>query len=207
MVPACATKVLSFDPPTGSTALPVTLDGDATIANLSDSQADDLCGWLVANDPNAKLNPPTDRAQMPGVPGYVNAGGIGCSGPSASFLLGDLDQTQCVLNLRHSPCQATLSDLQQCVSYIWGEYAALAQSDADASVDVLDCASYATACSAFATAASCDQTVVQAAPPHYPQCAAGTYWGSFWMVATGALPIEAGASWPSVPDAGCDAQP
>src|SRR5436309_3072445 len=113
---ACAPEVLPFQetPPSArpqSSAL--NLAGDRTLSTLDDDEANELCSWLEATGQSAG-RPGTESS-----PGYVGGAASGFTIPTDSRLLVwvHLDKSQCLLNLRHRACEATVSTLKRCITY------------------------------------------------------------------------------------------
>jgi hypothetical protein len=180
-------EVLAFDPPPG-------LDANETVADLTDAQAAKVCAWLIATYPllpgesvsnfsNAEDSPPT--------PGYLSGNTYGATCGNRQVTLVFLTEENCLLNLRHSPCQATLERLERCVSSVQSaieaEAVTLSASGAqcdDAGVE---------ACNAFEAAASCDETVLQTNPRQNLGYGGG-------LACVVALPVQPGVTCPPTVD-------
>jgi hypothetical protein len=121
------------------------LDLNETIATLSDAQAGQVCDWLYASYPGFKT--PLDGSPPP-QNGLESASAFACEDGAIGWP--NLTPEYCVLNLRHSPCEATLASLQRCVQFLLPMYmTGIACSDVQAE------------CGAFLDAPSCSQTVFQ----------------------------------------------
>ena len=111
---------------------------------------------------------------------YLAGTGFTCaeaSNETTYFWWTQLPPDDCVLNLRHSPCAATVASLEQCVSYVAANYPGELQDGAQA---------YAV-CKPFLSAPSCDETVFQSsASAATVGCGTG-------------LPVETGLSCPPPP--------
>ena len=164
-VSACAPKMVIFDDTL------VGIDVHEAIADLNDDQALQVCAWLVAAYPTSPCasGPPSNTDDCPlVVPGYVSARASGVECNQHEMLLEYLTQDNCILNLRHSPCQATVGVLEQCV----GDVKAALESEfatSNSAGDICDGVVNA-ACAAFEAAPSCDETVFQAAQSHTKLC-------------------------------------
>jgi hypothetical protein len=147
---------IAFDPPPD-------LDPNETVADLTDAEATQLCAWIEAIYPSSCTN---RQDAYVGAPGYVSGGcafGVTCD--NRPVILDFLTPDNCVLNLRHSPCQGTVSALEVCMS---SAVAAIESSLANLSSDSDQCdAAGNAACAAFWAAADCDETVIQASPRLY----------------------------------------
>jgi hypothetical protein len=98
-----------------------------------------------------------------GAPGYVSTGGFGFSCGGRNMFLGSLTQDNCVLNLRHSPCQATVAALKQCLQ---DAHDVILTAVANSGGNLTCSDAGKAACIAFEAAASCDETIFQAALSH-----------------------------------------
>jgi hypothetical protein len=202
LVGACEAKVLSFVPSgggatqapsktdagttedSGSTPTP-TPPAPGTIAALTDAGAEALCEWLAQEYQIAAPGQVPSADPSVGVPsGYAGGPAIGCQGlepntpPFQQLSWVCLSQQDCVLNLRSSPCAATVDSLQQCIT----AFVAYHDPTADAGGPDNSCT---TACVAFESAASCGQTVIQ------------------WTYAKPPTQYSCGVAVPIVPDAIC----
>jgi len=192
---ACRGQVLSF---TGSTTSALAgIDTASTIAQLTDADANKVCAWLSASFPGpaAPVEAPDSGASIAGVgwpvPGYVTGAGFGCAGNagvggpvSLPLTWVDIPESDCVPNLRHSACEATLASLESCIQYFAAHYTDFSCNDARA------------ACAAYEGAAGCDETVLQGHNEPYSD--------STEMCGM-ALPVEAGVTCPaSSADGGTD---
>jgi hypothetical protein len=152
---ACAPDVLTFEEPTpSSSTLPrasaLNLAGDKTLAALSDDEAGELCSWLSAKGQSGAS--PDDESS----PGYSAGGGAsGFTSPidSRSLVWVRLNKRQCLLNLRHSACEATVSSLKGCITYfaqdfIWDS-------------NPFDWKEALAACADYEASPSCSETVLQ----------------------------------------------
>ena len=168
----------------GSSAVSALPDGVLAtdiVMSLSDTQAASVCTWLTA-----KFRVPWPEAMPssnPPVNGYENGPSTGCTTtPPLGWVL--LDQQDCILNLRYSPCPATIGALAQCLDAI--------QPAAPSSSSLVSCSE---GCAAFEASPLCDQTVIQGIySPHDDVCSG--------------LPIDPAATCPvslSGADAGPDA--
>jgi hypothetical protein len=196
LLSGCAPKVLSFGTETSSA--PLDVDGGQIIADLSETEASQVCAWLIATYPDTQNEPDISRWSIDNdgggyiaiVDGYTGGGGYGCTVPTAPQIMRVfLPQSLCVENLQHAPCQATVAELQQCVEYFNANFANL---------DTLDCATAWQVCSPYLTAASCDQTVFQAAPAAAYGCS------NMNDVYGGLLPVEPDGQIPLAADAAAD---
>lgn len=159
LLAGCDGKVLQF---TGSSSAALAdvsgIDAGVTIGQLTDEQATQVCEYLTASFPYPEMEgiPPQSGGQpyVP-APGYVNGGGFGCVGAPSTLTWVYLSPSDCVANLRHSPCEGTLSSLEQCV-------ADFSNTQAFQSNDGSWCPTLISACAPFTGAAGCNQTVFQA---------------------------------------------
>ena len=131
-----------------TSALPSGVTVTDELSKLDDTQAGAVCAWLIqqweAAFPGDRPNDSTNG--LP--PGYVQGGGqgVGCSGQLIFWTV--LDQQDCVLNLRQSPCAATMGALAQCVNAF--------TAPPNSSSAPAPCSG---ACTAFESAPSCSQTI------------------------------------------------
>jgi hypothetical protein len=155
-VASCNAQVLSLgDGGTGSSALPE-IAASTTIDALTDAQATDLCNWLIDEfpDPN-KTTPPRDSPGCGvGIVGWVDGRGLGCGADPDAIYWSELPVSDCVANLRHSPCHSTLDSLEQCVSGFRQAYLAMQHCSA------------ASACATYFKDTACTETVLH--DTHYP---------------------------------------
>jgi hypothetical protein len=194
LLSGCAGKVLSFG--TGSSSAPLDVDGGQIIADLSDAEANQVCAWLIATYPDTQNEPDISRWSMDNdgsgwiriVDGYTGGGGYGCAWTGPQIMRVFLPQSLCVENLQHAPCQATVAELQQCVEWFNANFLNLT---------MLDCATARQVCSAYESAASCDQTVFQAAPAVAYGCDMAEMYGTL-------LPVEPNVQIPLAADAAAD---
>ncbi len=155
---ACRSLVLPFD-----AGPPLDLDPSLTIDSLSDAQAVTVCDWLAQGFPGPEMaggNPVRTTTCLSAATYWCGTEAMGWS---------NIDPSDCVLNLRHSPCEGTIGALQQCVAYYQQQYAQ--QTRCDGVVQ---------ACSEFWTAPGCDQTIF-------------TVPGDFLPIAPDASCLEGGA--------------
>jgi hypothetical protein len=137
--------------------LPDTESGEATIADLTDTEAANLCDHLPQLSPPPQPVPPSFPA-FDSVD-YVSPSGSGMGmtmsdRPGGRFVLySPLRADDCVLNLRHSSCEATVADLTNCVAFF--------KDNADMPVPSPDWHDLMAACGAFISTPGCDETVVQ----------------------------------------------
>jgi hypothetical protein len=134
----------------GASQLTSGVTGATRIEDLTNDQANQLCSWLIQISP---IPPGEGNTSL--FPGYVGGSGFGCSpGADAGYLLVTwLDQSDCVANLRHSPCSSSVSSLEQCVGYFDTHYT---------NVDCGPGGDARLACSEYESDPSCNQTVLQA---------------------------------------------
>jgi hypothetical protein len=157
-VPGTPATVEDAGPPafcTGiaSTATTFSADSGVPIACLTDIQATQLCTWLGSQFESVSSNPlPTGTGNAPA--GYASGPGMGCSSgsPPAIGWTG-LSAQNCVLNLRHSPCAATVGSLTTCITY----FVSTRNTTTNPSGT---CPDIAESCNAFTGAAACDLTVL-----------------------------------------------
>jgi hypothetical protein len=180
----CNARVLSFvssdaggAASTGNTGEPTGASGvdpTARIQDLTDAQALQLCTWL------AESGPVKATQGAPLYPGFVDGASYGCTnvngGEVARVVLIPSD---CVANLRHTPCPSTVGSLETCVAHFDDNYTTF--SCAASAIDA--------ACGAYESNASCSETVLQA-----PRPSNGTF-------CSGQLPIVEGATCPPDDDA------
>jgi hypothetical protein len=189
LLAGCNGKVLSFTGTSSAALGDVSgIDAGTTIAQLTDEQANQVCEFVTASFPYPDMEaiPPQSGGQVEVVaPGYVNGGAFGCVDTSPQLLWVYLSQSDCVANLRHSACEATLSSLEQCVEYL-GDTQGLQGGNGSGW-----CTAAHSMCAAFEGASGCDQTVFQASIE-----------GDGGGACASSLPVEAGATCPA--DAGTD---
>jgi hypothetical protein len=160
---ACSAKVLSFTPTASSADALVASVGSATaVADLTDEQANQVCAWLATSYPSSPGELPLRDCQTnPYFPGRVFCSALGL--PTAldngnMFAWPAIaPESACVANLRHSACQATITSLTQCAEYV-SEYALYTVEHDSNTVFVPHNGTWA-ACSEFANAADCGETV------------------------------------------------
>ena len=176
-VTSCNAQVLAFGD--GGVGSALDIPSSTTIEALTDTQAATLCNWLIEEfpDPN-KMVPPVDNPECgSSVPGHVSGRMIGCEMGSpnnmSEFNWALLDVSDCTANLRHSPCDATIGSLQQCVAaarQAWPQ----------------DFCAAAGGCAAYWSHSACTETVFQA-----HEVVTET------DVCSGCLPIQSGVTCPS----------
>jgi hypothetical protein len=147
------------------------------IEDLPYGAAYDLCTWIDQNQ--NPCSQPSVAAGYAGGPTQVCTV-TSSTGVVTSLAMVWLGVDDCVANLQHAPCAASVSDLVACVDY-FGEHAG-----------DLDCASAAGVCSLYESASGCDETVIQANPD---------------VVSNGPLAAECAVSLPIVPGVTCLPEP
>ncbi len=177
----CQAKVLDLEPPDGAggtgPGAASGVQGTARIEDLTDAEANQLCSWLTQTSPL----PPGEGTST--VPGYASGSSFGCTGLPIGLVW--LSQTDCVANLRHSPCSSTVSSLERCVGYLDSHYT---------NPDCANGGAAQAACAEYKNGASCGETVLQAAlSGDGPGCSSTI------------LPVSPGATCPpGAPDASAD---
>jgi hypothetical protein len=93
------------------------VDPSKRINELSADEAKAWCGWFSLAFPFAGPPLPEDNIVDPG--GFVSGyGAIGCE--AIGVCTEHLSVNHCVANLTIQPCQATLTELDDCVGVMWG---------------------------------------------------------------------------------------
>lgn len=177
----------------GATPLPDSgIDGSTALKDLSASDARSLCAWLIQVWDTYAGQVVVTPALSDSTSGYVSGPTFSC-GVSAAFpqlAIQLLDVDNCVLNLQHSPCDATAQALEACVAAFY------AQAGSGIS-GAASCADVWAACQTYEDSTSCGETIVSE-----PSCAAAS---DCPACAAGALPTTADASCPVLlTDAGSD---
>lgn len=151
-----------------------------SISALSDSEAADLCSWLIQEFPDpSKIVPPPDSPEQGSIaPGYVSGQMIGCGAIGNGNPIGwvYLDVRECVLNLRHTQCNASVASLKKCTAVFVADY-----PNGNLCMDALS------ACGDYVAHTECDETVIHSSPEP-----AG--WIDF---CTGCLPMRSGVTCPA----------
>jgi hypothetical protein len=141
---------VSGDDASSPAALPTGVASTDQISVLSDAQASAVCAWLTQKEVAFEHAPQGDSTA--GLPaGYVRGGGEGVGCGSEQLVWVTLNQQDCVLNLRHSPCAATMASLVECVNAWLGA--------PNANGGSLACSG---GCSDFISSPSCSQTIFAA---------------------------------------------
>jgi hypothetical protein len=193
-VAGCKADVLSLG---AASSMPPAIDKSVRMMDLTDDQASQVCAWLISAfpEPNMVPMPLTPKPEDSDAPGYVNGATTGvCAGlhPGGGALFWVvLAPSQCELNLRHSPCGASLGSLESCVHAFDMQIA-----NENSGYGQVDCGTLQSACADYESAPSCDETVFQTHEDPGPDL----------QICGTSLPIRSGVTCPasSVLDAGAD---